>query len=87
MAKDILSMTALELSDDLQKRALKSVDIAAACLDAGRNQTSPVYIKLTEQRAMEEAKAAEENEEAQPTSRRGKSPYYRWETGPSRQTQ
>ena len=59
MAKDILSMTALELSDDLQKRALKSVDIAAACLDAGRNQTSPVYIKLTEQRAMEEAKAAD----------------------------
>jgi aspartyl-tRNA(Asn)/glutamyl-tRNA(Gln) amidotransferase subunit A len=59
MAKDILSMTALELSDALQKRALKSVDIAAACLDAGRNQTSPVYIKLTEQRAMEEAKAAD----------------------------
>ena len=60
----LLSMTALELGDALQKRELRAVDIAAACLDAGRNQASPIYITLTEQRARAEAEAADKRYDA-----------------------
>lgn len=59
-----LAMTALEMSAALQKRDLRSVDITASCLEAGRNQNSPVYIKLTEQRAIAEAEAADKRLDA-----------------------
>ncbi len=58
-------MTALALGKALQKRAMcKAVDVAGACLDAGQNQTSPVYIKLTEARAIAEAEAADKRLDA-----------------------
>lgn len=60
----LLSMTAVTLGKALQKRDVRAVDVAGACLDAGRNQTSPVYIKLTEARAMAEAEAADKRLDA-----------------------
>ena len=61
---DIISMTACDLGKALHHRDVKAADVAGVFLDRAKNQSSPVFIKLTESRAMAEAEAADKRLDA-----------------------
>jgi aspartyl-tRNA(Asn)/glutamyl-tRNA(Gln) amidotransferase subunit A len=61
---DIAIMTACDLGVALQNREVKAVDVAEVFLERARNQSSPIYLQLTESRAMAEAEAADKRLDA-----------------------
>lgn len=66
---DIISLSAVDLGVALQRRDVRAVDVAKAFLDRANNQSSPVFINVTEGRAMAEAEAADKRLDAgQPRS-------------------
>ena len=61
---DIASMTACNLGKALHYREVKAVDVAQVFVDRAKNQSSPVYLQITESRAMAEAEAADKRLDA-----------------------
>ena len=61
---DIAIMTGCDLGVALQNREVKAVDVAEVFLERARNQSSPIYLQLTESRAMAEAEAADKRLDA-----------------------
>ena len=61
---DIASMTACNLGKALHNREVKAVDVAQVFVDRAKNQSSPVYLQITESRAMAEAEAADKRLDA-----------------------
>ena len=54
---DIFSMNALQLSKDLEG-SISPSEVTELCLERAVEQSSPVYIKITEERALSEARAS-----------------------------
>ncbi len=61
---DIFSMTATDLHKAFKEESLSPIEVAEICLEKASKQTSPVYLKITEERALREARASTKRWEA-----------------------
>lgn len=70
LLEDVANSSALEMASALRKREVKSVDLANFCIEKAEAQCSPVFLKITHDRAMREAAAADSRlDKGKPLSR------------------
>ena len=58
MDSEVLSMTALEVSQAFEEGVISPLKVAELCLDKAVSQSSPIFLKITEERALREASAS-----------------------------
>ena len=61
---DIFSMNALQLSQRFKEGSTTPIEVTELCLERAFEQSSPVYIKITDERALSEARASTKRWEA-----------------------
>ena len=61
---DIFSMNALQLSQGFMEGSISPIEVTELCLERAFEQSSPVYIKITNERALSEARASAKRWEA-----------------------
>ena len=63
-AADMFPMTTLDLRKAFEEGSLSPIEVAESCLEKAFKQTSPIYLKVTEERALREARASTRRWEA-----------------------